>query len=66
MKTPPAGTELFHADGQMYGQTDTMKLTVTFCYFANASNKKKSQPLLMNLLRPLAPKINLHKNSSFL
>ena len=65
MKIHPVGAELFHADGQFDRETDTMKLTVIF-YFANAANKKKSQSLLMNPLRPLALKINLHKNSSFL
>jgi hypothetical protein len=32
----PVGAELFHADGQ----TDMTKLTVAFCYFANAPNDK--------------------------
>jgi hypothetical protein len=32
MKICPVATELFHADRQ----TDMMKLTVTFCNFANA------------------------------
>ena len=66
MKIHPVGAELLNADGQFDRETDTMKLTVIFCYFANAANKKKSQSLLMNPLRPLALKINLHKNSSFL
>jgi hypothetical protein len=66
MKIRPVGAELFHADGQLDRKTDTMKLTDTFCYFADAANKKESLPLLMNNLRPLAPEINLHKKSSFL
>jgi len=33
MKTHPVGAELFHADRQTDGQTDTLKLIVTFCNF---------------------------------
>jgi len=40
MKIRPVGGELFHADGQTggwrVGETDTTKLIVAFCNFANA------------------------------
>jgi len=39
MKIRPAGAELFHADRQTDGQTDTAKLTVAFRYFVNAPKK---------------------------
>ena len=32
---------MFHADGWTYRQTDTTKLTVAFCNFANAPKKGK-------------------------
>jgi len=35
MKIHPVGAELFHAEGQMDGRTDMMKLTVAFHNFAN-------------------------------
>jgi len=34
MKNCPVGDELFHADRQMDGRTDMMKLIVTFRNFA--------------------------------
>ena len=46
MKIRSVGAVLFHADGQMDRQTDTMKLIVTFCYFANAANKETNKPPL--------------------
>ena len=39
MKIHPTGAELFHADGQMYAQTDMMKLTVTSHNFVNVPKK---------------------------
>jgi hypothetical protein len=39
MKIRPAGGELFHADGVTDGQTDMVKLIVTFRNFANSSFK---------------------------
>ena len=36
MKVRAAGAELFHADGQ----TDVMKLTVTFCNFSNTPKSR--------------------------
>jgi hypothetical protein len=38
-KIHPVGTELFHADGQMDGKTDMIKIIVTFCNFANVPKK---------------------------
>jgi len=39
MKIHPVGTESFHADRQ----TDTTKLTVAFCIFANTPNNSLKQ-----------------------
>jgi hypothetical protein len=52
LKIPPAGAELFYADGQ----TDTMKLIAVFCNFVNTLkeyskqvNKKNDPPFSVNL-----------------
>jgi hypothetical protein len=37
-KVRPVETEMFHADGQMDGQTDMTQLTVAFLNFVNANN----------------------------
>jgi len=39
MKICPVGDELFHADRQMDGQTDMMKLIVASCNFVKAPIK---------------------------
>ena len=39
IKILPLGAELFHADRQTDGQTETSKLIVAFCKFANAPKK---------------------------
>jgi hypothetical protein len=41
MTMHPVGAELFHADRQTNGQTDMIKLTVTFCNFADAPNNMR-------------------------
>ena len=42
IKIRPVGAELFHADGQTDGQTDTSKLIVAFRNVANAPKNQQT------------------------
>jgi len=53
MKIHPVGAELLIVDGQMYRRTNTMKLIVTFCNFANALKYSTCMPYCFLILYPL-------------
>jgi hypothetical protein len=60
LKICPVEADLYHAEGQMDGQTDMTKLLVALCNFANApkcNHTVRSYHLLVNKLTCLTVKI---------